>query len=207
MAMFGNFAKLRDQSLANPQPYQPMFSPQVAEASSIAPSGIAPGDQTGFTPPQIKGGGMFGGVDPSEPMSPGRTALAAFLGGLGGGPNPALQMMQQRQQLALEDRQYQRRQDAELARQKALYMFQVANPRPKEPTAFQQEMIAAGIDPSSPQGQDYLRQRVKNQVDPPHLIQDPVKGTLLVGGAYGYPGADTQIPTSATSILWNPRTT
>lgn len=78
---------------------------------------------------------------------------------------------------------------AQIAQQthQANRQFDIENPLPQQPDAFERQLAAIGIMPGTPEYQEYMKKRVTNSIDPVHLINDPVKGAILVGGSYGYP--------------------
>lgn len=163
MGLFGNsarspaarrFASVDDSPYALPFMNGPDLTGQPTSGQSyVDPRGPMPTPQKKFDPFSRENVGAFGD----------------FLLAQAGNPAGLLAMRQReeqrQQQTAFErgERQYQRRRGDEQTDYLARLQAQRENPAPSE---FERNLIAAGIDPRSPEGQNLYRQRVENQANP-----------------------------------------
>lgn len=145
--------------MLNPQ--TPAFAPDAP--SNFDPGPIAPQSAGIQVPdvPQIKRGGMFG-----SGRNAGDLISSFILNYAAGQGNPIgtnyLQAQRYKQQMALEQQQYEARQRSELQRQMAMYQFQMQNPNSDEMQLARQ----AGIQPGTPAWQSAMGQAFQNKVNP-----------------------------------------
>jgi hypothetical protein len=143
-------------------PQMPMTLPQANPLQSMP--GLQPPDI-----PQIKSsGGMFGGGGKGIAQA----ILAALNGYLASQNNPVglanLQAMQQERQRQYEEAQYQQHSQSELQRQKDLYSFELANPKPdNNDTANDYQFISQILGP------DAGKQFLQTKADPAIVVQTP----------------------------------
>lgn len=144
-----------------------------------------------FAMPEAKPkGGMFGGNAGN--------IIAAALAGFMQRQNPQgaqsiMQMMADKRKQALEEAQYNRQR----ADKRDDFTFeQDYRAQHQEPSAFTQEMLAAGIDPNSPDGVAAYKAIVANKTDPVVMTpQGPMlRSQLLNGGATPAPPGVTFTP-------------
>lgn len=97
----------------------------------------------------------------------------ALSGASGGQPLYAQRTLQQRQMLAqqaLEEARQNREHDRSVADARANFVYEQqyrqAHPTPEAPTELERYMVAAHIDPQSPQGQAMLRDAAQNRSNP-----------------------------------------
>lgn len=161
--------------------YDGPASPPLAfeSAPPIAPMGQMPDIQTPQLPQKKQG--FFGQGGFGRYLAGSLGDALARNAGMG---TPFMDAMQQRQRAEYEDELYQRRSAQEWAKFVRQHDYERENPKPDQ---FERQLAAIGIMPGTPEYQEYMKKRVTNSIDPVHLINDPVKGAILVGGSYGYP--------------------
>lgn len=84
----------------------------------------------------------------------------------GGGQPTFGPEMQRQRQMAMQAQMAQQQRAQEFADQTRLYDYKAAHPAPQQPDEFTRTIIAAGIDPASPQGQAMYRDRATNLANP-----------------------------------------
>lgn len=117
----------------------------------------------------VKKGGMFGsGYGFGQALSDG---LNGYLAGMG---NPVGQqniqaIHQQRmleQQQALEAQQYAQHRADDNADWMSHYNYELNNPKPSAPGEFEQQLMASGVQPGTPEWAQAMKTRVNNLLDP-----------------------------------------
>jgi hypothetical protein len=128
-----------------------------------------------------QGGGFFGENGAARP-------IAGYIGDallrLSGGQPIYQPLMQQRQQQDREEAIWNRRQQAQQKQALDLYDYKRTHPEEDE---FSVQLRAAGIDPTSPEGQQMRREKLQNSIDPARMMEINGRPTLI-GGKWGYPG-------------------
>lgn len=171
MGLFGS-AKKRDAALANPQMYMPATeAPPIPEAASIAPQGmgtfnLAPVGQIKPHVGAFDRGGMGWQV---------LGAIGDSLSQMGGYGSPfaTARLLQQKQQL--EDAQWTRRQESELAQRKAMYDYELAHPKP-----FNNDTIADYNFRVQTLGKQAADEWLRSQGDP--IVTIPLPGDRIYSG-------------------------
>ena len=143
--------------------------------------------------------GMFGGGAVGDAIV---GALNGYLAGLG---NPAgvtgLQQLHQmrmlQQQQAQQEQQYAQERKDRLSDAMSLIDYRAQN---KPDDQFTQMIRAAGIDPSSPEGQKLYRQRVDTLASPPYFFTDPMTGRVMSIPRNQQPEILQELPPGATPI-------
>jgi hypothetical protein len=176
MGLFGS-ARLRDKSLANPEQYVPGFRPDIPEPQPMdemtrgMPQGLGSVMQT----PQIKphvGAFDRGGL--------GWTIIGSIGDGLsqmGGYGAPFAKAREHRQDRELEEAQWTRRQDSELASKRAMYDYELQHPKPtNNDTVADYDFWRGKLTP------EQFQQYVANKINPPHFATLPNGQMGMVGG-------------------------
>lgn len=141
-----------------------------------------------YMPP--KPAGLFG--NPTV-----RNALGGFLGGMSeamGGRNLFAEQLQLQQQAAIQDQLWQNRTIAQDALIRGRMKWDRENPTP---TAFERELAAAGIDPTSPQGRELLQQKVRNSAEGAPVGVRNTDGTMTLYPRSYFGGAQQDAPPPA----------
>lgn len=171
MGLFGS-ARKRDAALADPQMYMPATeAPPIPEAASIAPGmggtfNLAP---VGQIKPHIGAfdrGGMGWQVI---------GAIGDSLSQMGGYGAPFAQARNQQRQQQLEEAQWTRRQDSELAQRKAMYDYELAHPKP-----FNNDTIADYNFRVQTLGKQAADEWLRSQGDP--IVTIPLPGDRIYSG-------------------------
>ena len=159
-----------------PPDQQPMpISPSMQMGMNPGPIGQqSPSQQMGLNPgalsqaslqqpttPKMGMGGMFGSGHGAVDLL---SSLMLNYGAAQGNPlgTAYVQGQARKQQMALEQQQYEARQQSELQRNMAMYQFQMQNPNGEMDQAIRQ----AGLDPHSPQAQAMYAQRAQTLAAP-----------------------------------------
>lgn len=103
----------------------------------------------------------------------------ALSGAAGQTPLYTQGLLQQRQQ-DREEQTYQHRQNAELEQQKNIYLWKQAHPDTPEPTAYEREIQASGLEPGSPEYQARINSHL-NAVDDP-IVTVNLPGNRVYSG-------------------------
>lgn len=106
--------------------------------------------------------------------------LADALAGAAGRQGPYAQMLMQQRQQDNEEQTYQRHQQSELQRQKDLYSYQLANPKPDEPTNYARELIESGFHPGTPEYQTRFQKHLDAADDP--MVTVSLPGNRIYSG-------------------------
>lgn len=98
----------------------------------------------------------------------------------GGGQGTFLPGLQQRQQQAAQEAQYQRQRTDEYTDWERKQAYERANPKPQTDDTFTRALMGAGIDPASPQGRALYNQRAQSLANPAQFIPDGAGGGQYV---------------------------